>query len=148
MSESVVALQPQSLPKSPTVGDIMSPVVHVGRQSDLIREVHSLMRASRIRHMPILDEHGALCGVVSDRDLMLGWCRGAAGRVSEVMSRHVQWVHPATSAREAAGRLLTRKIGCLPVVNHKLKLVGIVTETDFLELALRALSAPEKGDGR
>lgn len=103
------------------------------------------MRASRIRHMPILDERGELCGIVSDRDLMLGWSRGTAGRVSEVMSRSIQWVHPSTPAREAAGRLLTRKIGCLPVVNDSLELVGIVTETDFLELAFRALSeeAPE-----
>lgn len=134
--------QQPSSPVDPTmtVADLMSSGVHTARETDTIREAHSVMRVNRIRHMPVLDARGELCGVVSDRDLNLGWSRGPATRVSEVMSRHLQWVRSTTSARDAAARMLHDKIGCLPVLDENRQLVGIITETDFVEVAHRALS--------
>ncbi len=123
-----------------TVADLMATAVHTARESDTIRDVHATMRVSRIRHMPVLDDRGDLVGVVSDRDLFLGWARGPQTRISEVMTRHLHWVHPSTSARDAAARMLHDKIGCLPVIDESRQLVGIVTETDFVEVAHRALT--------
>jgi CBS domain-containing protein len=125
-----------------TVADLMSKSLHTADPDHTIREAYAAMRVSRIRHLPVLDPStGKLLGIVSDRDIHLGWSLGPKARVSEVMTRHMQWVHPETPARDAAARMLHNKIGCLPVVDVKeRRVVGIVTETDFLEVAHRALT--------
>lgn len=123
-----------------TVGDLMSSVPQTARETDTIREAYATMRVSRIRHLPVVDASGGLVGVVSDRDLHLGWARGPQTRVCEVMTRNLQWVRPTTCARDAAARMLHDKIGCLPVLDEQRQLVGIITETDFLEVAHRALT--------
>jgi CBS domain-containing protein len=43
---------------------------------------------------------------------------------------------PETPLAEAAEIMLRHKIGCLPVLDKK-KVVGIITESDFVSLALR-----------
>jgi CBS domain-containing protein len=55
------------------------------------------------------------------------------------MTRDVTTVRPDTPASDAATILLERKIGSLPVVNSDGQPIGIVTETDFLQVARRAL---------
>ena len=40
----------------------------------------------------------------------------------------------------AAALLIEKKIGCLPVVDAEQRIVGILTETDFLNVAFQALS--------
>jgi CBS-domain-containing membrane protein len=59
--------------------------------------------------------------------------------VQEIMSRDVQTAEPDLDAAEAARLLLENKFGCLPVVADGDRLVGIVTEADFVELAVHYL---------
>jgi len=58
--------------------------------------------------------------------------------VENVMAQPVITLHPECSLSEAAHILATNKISGLPVVNEHSKLIGIITETDFL----RALGIP------
>ncbi len=51
--------------------------------------------------------------------------------VEMVMEKEVLTVDPDTSAAQAAKLLVAHKFGCLPVV-EKGKLIGIVTEADFV----------------
>lgn len=53
-------------------------------------------------------------------------------KVRDVMTKDVATVHPETSLRDAARILLDRRISGLPVTDKENKLVGIVTEADFL----------------
>ena len=59
-------------------------------------------------------------------------------RVSDVMQSEVECVTPDTPLREAARLLFEHKCGCLPVLEGR-KLVGILTEADFLRLAMMLL---------
>ena len=106
------------------------------------------MRAERIRHLPVLDEDGKLCGIVSQRDMFrgalaqaLGYGTAAQGkvlamlRVKEVMTTEVVTIPPDAALAEAARTMLERKIGCLPVLDGGRRLVGILTESDFVALA-------------
>ena len=52
--------------------------------------------------------------------------------VSELMTTDIITVSPETSLRDAAQILLNKRISGLPVVDEKSKLVGIVSEADFL----------------
>jgi CBS domain-containing membrane protein len=60
-------------------------------------------------------------------------------RVKEIMTYPVVTISPETSVATAADMILTKGIGCLPVVDGT-KLVGIVTKTDLLR-CLRTLEA-------
>ena len=56
-------------------------------------------------------------------------------KAKDVMSRPVISVEPRTSVQEAAQLMLQRRISGLPVVEKSGRLVGIVTEADFLRRA-------------
>lgn len=131
------------------VADIMSREVEVRERNDVLSIADQIMQMKRIRHLVIVDEEGDVAGVLSQRDLFLGALArvigyGSAGArkvmdtilIKEVMSSNLCTVAPEATLAEAAGLMLNRQIGCLPVVQGE-KLVGIVTESDFLRLHRR-----------
>ena len=63
--------------------------------------------------------------------------------VAKLMSHPVVTVKPDSTLSDAAHLLVTHKISGLPVVNDENKLVGIITEADFL----RALGVPPRHPG-
>ncbi|HEY6079341.1 MAG TPA: CBS domain-containing protein [Polyangiaceae bacterium] len=130
------------------VRDLMTTnVVTLGR-TDSLRSVDDLMRVQRIRHMPIVDEDGSLVGIVSQRDLFHGGLLRALGYGShareqaleglmtkEAMKTEVITTSGDTPLAEAAKLMLERQIGCLVVLENQ-KIVGILTEADFVRLAV------------
>jgi CBS domain-containing membrane protein len=95
-----------------------------------------IMSLGRIRHLPVVEADGRLVGMLSQRDVL----RVEAGRTAgDVMTRDVRTVAPDTSLLEAAETMQRFKIGSLPVMEDG-RLVGILTEADFVDLAIRWLS--------
>ena len=128
------------------VRDVMSREVHTVKRNDELAIADALMKQERVRHLPVLDEDGDVCAVVSQRDLFRGALLRALGfgaraedlmlkqvAVKEAMSSEIQKTAPDTPVADAARLMIERKIGCLPVIENG-KLVGIVTETDFVRL--------------
>jgi CBS domain-containing protein len=125
----------------------MAPEVTTLKRNDKLTLAEDIMHLGRIRHLPVLDDDGQhLVGMVSQRDLFRGALACALGYgqhaqrkvldtlfVKEVMSTDVITTTPDTPLVEAARVLVERKIGCLPVV-EKGRLVGIVTESDFVAM--------------
>lgn len=54
--------------------------------------------------------------------------------VADIMTREVVTVTPRTSIRELADLFVSRRIGSVPVLETDGSLVGIVTESDLIEL--------------
>jgi acetoin utilization protein AcuB len=115
-----------------------------------IVEARALMAERHIRHLLVVVDDGRLAGIVTDRDIRLNMPSPATSlsvwevnyliaklTVGEVMRTSVISVDPERDAREAARILLEHKIGALPVVDRG-RLVGIVTETDFLRAFIAA----------
>jgi CBS domain-containing protein len=96
------------------------------------------MNLGRIRHMPIVDGEGRLLGLVTHRDLLAAG-DDPARKISDVMQTDVKTISPDTPAHEAAYLLLRYAIGCVPVIDDDSKLVGIVTEVDFVRAAYTLL---------
>jgi acetoin utilization protein AcuB len=129
------------------VRDVMSVDPTTLKRNDKLTLADDIMRLGRVRHLPVLDDDGqALVGIVSQRDLFrdalahaLGYGRHAQRKmldtlsVKDVMNTDVATTGPDASIVEAARILTERKIGCLPVVD-KGRLVGILTEGDFVAL--------------
>jgi CBS domain-containing protein/gamma-glutamylcysteine synthetase len=107
---------------------------------DGVELVANLMTWKRIRHVPVEDAEHRLVGMVSQRTLVAAIAERAAdfGKgpipVREVMATDVVAVAPQTSTLEAIALMKRHKVGSLPVVNEG-RLVGIVTESDFLAIA-------------
>ena len=123
-----------------TVAELMTPDPITVRERTLLATVAAEMERSDVRHVPIVDASGAVVGILSDRDILRRVGRGLRGaRAQDAMTEEVLSVRPDTLAHEAAALLLDRKIGALPVIDDAGKLVGIITEADFVRVAHRLL---------
>lgn len=121
-----------------TVAEMMTTSVKTIREDESISSADWDMVVGDMRHLPVVDRDRRVVGLVSDRDLMRAAAQPSA--VSAVMTRSVRTIGPEAPAIEALELLLHYKYSALPVVDGNQRLVGIVTSTDFLELARRALS--------
>ena len=128
-----------------------SPVVAVGH-TDNLKVVEDLMEWKHVRHLPVVDDDNAVVGIITHRDLLRACVSSIAEipqpeqdallrgiPVREIMRTGTLTVSPDADVRDAARTMLDRKIGCLPVVEHG-KLVGILTEADFLRVLLEILA--------
>ena len=112
--------------------------------------VANLMKWKQIRHVPVEDSAHHLLGLVSQRSLIALIADRAAdlGKrpipVREVMSSEVVTVTPETSTVDAIELMRKNKVGSLPVLKDG-KLVGIVTEFDFLKIAGQLLEEQLRG---
>jgi CBS domain-containing protein len=135
-------------PKALLVRNVMARDVATLRPGDPLVVADDVLRLGRIRHLPVVDEAGGLLGLLTQRDLLRAALspseepavqarRGHLNTllVSAVMTRNVVVTSPDTPLRDAATEMLRRKFGCLPVLQDGL-VVGIVTEADFVRLAL------------
>jgi CBS domain-containing protein len=129
-----------------TVRDIMSKDLKTVDRNDTLVRADDIMKLGRIRHLVVVNEDGRLDGILSQRDLFLGGLLKALGYgahakaralemmvVKEAMTADVVTTTPDTPLSKAAAAMLERKIGCLPVLDGD-KLVGIITESDFVSL--------------
>jgi CBS domain-containing protein len=117
---------------------------------EAVELVANLMKWRRIRHVPVEDNQHRLLGVVSQSGLiqLLAERSPEIGKVpisvKEVMSTDIVTVAPETRTVEAIQLMRKHRVGCLPVLKEG-RLVGIVTEYDFLVIAGQLLEEELKG---
>ncbi len=120
------------------------------QQDDAIEMVANLMIWERIRHVPVEDADHRLVGVITHRAVLRFLMSGGSVRrtpVAEIMKRDVVTVGPETATIDALRMMRKLRVGCLPVLHHD-RLVGIVTEEDFMDIASKMLEdqlGPEDG---
>jgi acetoin utilization protein AcuB len=110
-----------------------------------LAEAHALMRAHRIRHLPVLED-GKLVGMVSQRDLAviesLPDVNPAEVPVEDAMTEDVFVVTPTTHLADVATDMAERKRGSAVVMQGG-RVVGVFTVTDACR-ALADLLEPTK----
>lgn len=116
------------------------------------------MKKEHIRRMPVVDKHGKLVGIVSDKDLLQASPSPATSlsvweityllskiKISDVMTKKVITITPETPLEDAARIMADNKIGGLPVVDDTGAVVGIITETDVFKTFIEMLGARKPG---
>jgi acetoin utilization protein AcuB len=134
------------------VADVMQAAVVTITPKTSLPEAVRLAQHRGIRHLPVV-EHDQLVGIVSDRDLKRAMASPATSlevhelrylldaiTVDEIMTRAVITVGRTFAIEEAARLMLKEKVSALPVTEQG-RLIGIVTETDVLELFVRGMGA-------
>jgi CBS domain-containing protein len=122
-----------------TVRQVMNKDLFTVRPDDVADLAASLMEWQKIRYVLVEDEDGRFVGLVSHRAVLSMLARAKAGdgstrSVREIMRADVVTVSPDTSSLQALELMRRNRIGCLPVVQEG-RLVGVLTEHDFMELA-------------
>jgi acetoin utilization protein AcuB len=120
------------------------------REDGAALEALDLMVEGGFRHLPVVDERNRVIGVLSIDDLRAVFPFDVSRHrpldpidrsetldvsVCDAMTWAPHTAHPDTPLEEAVQRLRDNRIGCLPIVDARDELVGILSETD----ALRAL---------
>jgi CBS domain-containing protein len=109
---------------------------------DAIEMVANLMIWERIRQIPVEDKDHHLLGLVTHRAVLRFLTTGRSSThqtpVSAIMKTEVTSVGPDTPTLDAIRLMRRLRVGALPVVQDG-KLVGIVTEEDFMDIATRLL---------
>jgi CBS domain-containing protein len=135
------------------VGEIMTREIAVLHEEENLELADSAMAKFRFRHLPVV-EGDKLIGLVTERDLLRASIssldRDHALKddnlkryyfIREIMTTDVATARPDTLLVDAAALMRERKLGCLPVTEADGKLVGIITQGDFLALAVRFLES-------
>jgi CBS domain-containing protein len=136
-----------------SVREIMTPrsSLYVMGPDDSVAAAGRAMSVQRIHHIPVLDEDGRLIGLVSDRDVLAatapkrpGAPTDASGlRLRDIMTTRIETVAAGCGIRHAALRLQALGVGCLPVMEDD-ALAGIVTDTDFVAVAINLIEVQEE----
>ena len=138
-----------------TVADAMTRKIAPVTEREALENVEEGMHQLRFRHLPVVDKHGKLVGLLTHRDILHASSSFLSDReadrnaiiyqvpVGRVMQHDVLTVQPQDSLVEAGKLLWESKIGCLPVVEDDGTLVGIITEADFLRIALQLLGSED-----
>ncbi|MBT8443561.1 MAG: CBS domain-containing protein [Gammaproteobacteria bacterium] len=113
----------------------------------------TLMHDRKIHHLPVVDADGELVGLVTLTNVLAGTdsiLRDDDNRIhaNEIIIRDIMVTDVATvdvhaSLRQAALFLERHRIGCLPVMKDD-KLEGIITDTDFVGVAINLLEQIEE----
>jgi CBS domain-containing protein len=134
------------------VADLMSRKLVTLFETDALEIIEGGMQRYRFRHLPVVDAQGRLVGLVTQRDLLRVSASSlepgatertrelwALRRVADIMTREVTVVASDLLLVEAGRLMRDKKLGCLPVTDDAGLLLGLVTEADFVGLAIELL---------
>ena len=142
--------------------DIMTtPVITVTENID-IKELAKLLTSKRISGVPVVDDKGALLGIVTETDLLFtekplhiptfvtlldavvffenpfkmdkDLKKLTACTVADLYSRDCLTVVATTPSEDIADLMISQKVNLLPVIDEERKVIGIVSRTNMLSL--------------
>ena len=122
---------------------------------DNLDTARKIMHERRIRHLPVVDADSQLVGLITIANVLAAtdsFLRDDESKlhpeqipVRDVMVSDVITVDEHAGIRQAAIFLEKHRIGCLPIVTDG-ELRGIVTDTDFVGVAINLLEQLESAE--
>lgn len=135
------------------IDTIMSTDLITIASTENLDTARTLMHDHHIHHLPVVDDEKKLVGLVTLTNVLAATdsiLRDPDNRmhareinIKDIMVTDVATVDERVSMRQAALFLEQHGIGCLPVVTNG-KLHGIITDTDFVGVAINLLEQIEE----
>ena len=141
--------------------DLMTETTVLVRKDMLITELALLLREKRIGGVPVIDESGKICGIVTVTDLfnVMNIARRVGGRrnwfsnfmfskktmtVKDIYTRKIYSVLPDTPIEVVISLMLDKSIHTIPVMNEQQsELYGVIGRHDVTCAGL-GIAAPRK----
>jgi CBS domain-containing protein len=138
------------MPGRTKIEEIMTKGVFTVQRTDTVKKADEIIKEQKVRHVPVLDED-KFFGLITERTLMEYTLRRiydyednidevGLNKISDftnILDKNVHLVYPEDSVQKAVEIMLKKKIDCLPVVDWKKNLVGILTHFDILLFFLK-----------
>ena len=125
-------------------GMVVNPITMTPDQT--LAEALELMQANRISGIPIVNNSGKLCGILTNRDVR--FAESPRQKVSELMTKENLATVGLGTSEDVARRILhERRIEKLLVVDDRDHLVGLITVKD-IEKAVATPNATKDSEGR
>lgn len=138
------------MPHRTKIEEIMTKGVFAVQRTDTVKKADEIMKEQKIRHVPVLDED-KFFGLITEQTLMEYTLRriydyednidevglNKISDFSNILEKNVHLIYPEDSVQKAVEIMLKKKIDCLPVVDWKKNLVGILTSLDILLFFLK-----------
>ena len=114
-----------------TVRQCMSTKIISAQQTDNAELVLKMMLWKNIHHLPVMDLHYNLVGLVTWTDVKayLDTSKASRAALKKIMKTDLVTISPDTLLKDAVHLMESHSINCLPVVHGK-KLLGIITSKD------------------
>ncbi len=141
------------------VEDMMTARVITLSRFNTLADARDTMRMNKIRHIPIVDDENELIGIVSHSNILENGNSSqqyASSKelesiesgilLADIMTTNITTISPELNVAYAAQLVYHKKIGCLPVVNSRRQLVGIITDHDFVAITIQLLEMMEQNE--
>jgi CBS domain-containing protein len=117
-----------------TAGDIMHPGAQWIPAHETLDRAAQLMRELNVGALPIGDNNDRLCGIVTDRDIVVE-CVAMGRDPSKVTAGDLaqgtpRWIDADADISEVLREMQVHQIRRLPVIKNK-RLVGMISEADL-----------------
>jgi len=112
---------------------VMTSELFVVNENDLVELVVKIMEWKNIHHLPVVNEHNKIIGIITKSNLDLIDIQSAKNNLvvaKDIMVNDVISVNSETLIEDAKKIMAQNKIGCLPVIDGG-DLIGIVTRNDL-----------------
>lgn len=136
-----------------TLDMIMSTDLITITPEENLAAARELMHDRKIHHLPVVDDAQQLVGLVTLTNVLAAtdsFLRDPDNRIhakeiviKDMMVTDVATVDEHASLRQAALFLEQHRIGCLPVMRNS-EMIGIITDTDFVGVAINLLEQIEE----
>ncbi|MFY0686312.1 MAG: CBS domain-containing protein [Cyclobacteriaceae bacterium] len=131
-------------PYTMLVEEFMTTDVFTVDQNDIPELVTDIIAWRKLKNVPVEDDKGKLKGLINYRILLEYFSKNCHCHdpkklvVKDLMDKKPITVSPETNIQDALVLMKSNKVDCLPVVKND-RLVGIITEGDFLAIATSLL---------
>ena len=147
-----------------TAGDVMTREVITVKKETTIRDLAELFARHRISSAPVVDDSGAMIGIVTETDLveqdkslhiptvisLFDWViylesdkkfekelkKMTGQTVGDIYTEDVVQVSPSTPVSDVANLISSRKVNSIPVVDGN-RLVGMVARIDLIRTMIK-----------
>ncbi|MGW1776601.1 CBS domain-containing protein [Streptomyces sp. NPDC002104] len=117
-----------------TAGEIMHPGAQWIPATETLDRAAQLMSRLNVGALPISDSSERLCGILTDRDIVIG-CVAKGHDPSKITAGDMaqgtpRWIDAGADVSEVLEEMQSHQIRRLPVIDNK-RLVGMISEADL-----------------